>query len=37
VTIDMHAFVETISLRLVAEDGRWLVDRVGVEVRWQPL
>jgi hypothetical protein len=37
VTIDMYAFVETLTLRLVFEDGRWLVDRVGVEVRWQPL
>jgi hypothetical protein len=37
VRIDMHAFVQTMSLRLVAQDGRWLVDRVGVEVRWQPL
>jgi hypothetical protein len=36
VTLDLHDFVQTLTLGLVLADGEWLVDRVEVDVRWQP-
>jgi hypothetical protein len=35
-TLDLHEFVQTMTLSLVNAGGEWLVDRVEIEVRWQP-